>query len=703
MLRRKPGIILCIFLAGLVVGHLARQKMSVSSAQGAGAQSAALEVGPASIASRDRNGQPGLKKDLGYADGLLLEGDIAGANEAYESLARSAEGVTQLELKYRRGICYELLSEFEQALANYQSVVGQSTPTQIALAARLGQARVWIHSQLPELAKPLLFELLLNSPPWIPSGDAIQRESQQLLADVFANEAMQVTPKRLIDPKWIAQPALIFRQQLALDLVAESHSTAAQATRPDTHVTVDDRAGQDPQKILLTVLIERMAVHEVVQLLARTAQLNVEWSTQAQEESLARTTQMAVSRLSLANILDAVLDPIGCVWEFDKGTIHVRRTADVPTSVLAQIYHTRATRMLQQTIAANPDDQSTPASYLALANLAFADGHPDQAVASYQRLLQLFPRLPIKAEAYFNLAKAYMLLGDNGRARESLYKVADSAPGHALEPMAYLYLGHLHLEEGEAAKAIKPLARAVALATDRELRNLSILTLAAAYLVDQKSIAANQVLMEHSALLRSDPDRKPAAFLSAMAGFRTAATRSQVEREGRRLLAALTHVKPADFFGSYGYALLGEAYRDLQLEDSLVETYETALKEGVGNHWGELITYELAAVYFDHGEFDKAHVLLAALIASSGSAWIVKARLKMAEISFVTGKDRECLEACRQLFTVTEDSADKASILRLMGRVYERQGNHEQAAMCFGGIVPNDDPPTEREAERALN
>jgi tetratricopeptide (TPR) repeat protein len=176
-----------------------------------------------------------------------------------------------------------------------------------------------------------------------------------------------------------------------------------------------------------------------------------------------------------------------------------------------------------------------------------------------------------------------------------------------------------------------------------------------------------------------------------------------MQRDGRRLLGTLPHVDPASFFGRFGYALLGEAYNELQLEGPATDVYEKGLKQGIGGFLGDQMTFELAALHLQRGDIDKSQSLLNKLKAGPRKNWAVRSRLQLAEISYQAGKDDECLDACRQLLAETSNRVNKPSVLRIMGRVYERKGDHEKAAMCFGGLNPAESVAGGAAAEGKVN
>jgi hypothetical protein len=63
---------------------------------------------------------------------------------------------------------------------------------------------------------------------------------------------------------------------------------------------------------------------------------------------------------------------------------------------------------------------------------------------------------------------------------------------------------------------------------------------------------------------------------------------------------------------------------------------------------------------------------------------------------YAAGDDDRCLSMCRKLLETTNQDVGEQDVLKIMGRVFERQGNHQEAVLCFAGIVPGT-PMTSRQ------
>jgi len=108
------------------------------------------------------------------------------------------------------------------------------------------------------------------------------------------------------------------------------------------------------------------------------------------------------------------------------------------------------------------------------------------------------------------------------------------------------------------------------------------LNLAAAYLLTGNPRAANTTLVDFRELVGQDPYRHTAAFLDALAHYRTITDRRQALREASGLLAALMAAPDDTVLGPVGMLLMGQAYGEIGLVDQMVRCYENALPKAKG-------------------------------------------------------------------------------------------------------------------------
>jgi hypothetical protein len=304
-----------------------------------------------------------------------------------------------------------------------------------------------------------------------------------------------------------------------------------------------------------------------------------------------------------------------------------------------------------------------------------------------------FPQSPSRTGVYFNLAKAYLLQHRREPALQHFYHVVDGAISESHVSSAYLYIGRLHLEEDLAARACKPLARALALAGEPPEEAVSALELAAAYLLCDNPHSANRVLMNHRAVLVAGPYRDRAALLAALARYRAAATFGQRKKEGRELVQAMTHVEPPDYWGSQGYVLLADACRSL----GFVCQSQAILAEGLRQvQQGAVrlrMMHSLGECHLLAGNREACRDLLNQLVHEGDEPWRRRATLGLAELAFQMGDDEACQKFCSLLLENTPAAPERKAALLIAGRLLERQGNYHGAALCFAGVSPYSQEP----------
>jgi tetratricopeptide (TPR) repeat protein len=345
------------------------------------------------------------------------------------------------------------------------------------------------------------------------------------------------------------------------------------------------------------------------------------------------------------------------------------------------------------------DSLLTPRAFLWLGNLAAVDLRPAEASAYYEQLLAQFPRAGVRIEAWFNLAKARLALGDRDAALAAFYRVVDFGREDRTATAAYIYAGRLLIESGEPRQAVDPCQRATLIADGHALRPLSVLGLSAAQLMAGNPAAADLVLMEHREdLVDSDFDNV-AAFLGAAARLDAAKDPGLRAREGRNLLFAVTEVSPTDFFGNHGWYLIGRAYGDLGLTERAAEVFEQALLQTPRPAGADAMLLKLAEWHLGSGRTAQAESLLTAAAGNGDLRAALAARIQLCELAARGGDAPHVLSRCRDLLVECSDNSDRQRLLRIMGQVYRQTGDHAAAAMCFTGCDPDSPLPELHNAE----
>ena len=347
-----------------------------------------------------------------------------------------------------------------------------------------------------------------------------------------------------------------------------------------------------------------------------------------------------------------------------------------------------AARLVTHAILQYADAKLSPIGYLALGNLTMLDDRPEEAAAYYQQLLRQFPRASIKIEAWFNLAKAQLAAGQRDQALDAFHHVVDAGSGHPVEPVAYLYIGRLVLEAGDARRASTAFMRASVLARGRDIRGISALGLSAAFLLSGNPAGADLVLRERRSDLERTRFHNVAAYLGAAARHRAAQQDGLRAREARNLLAALADVTPDQFFGSHGWRLLSSSFDEIGLDDRAAELRVAALAQPVRPAYYNEMAIAQAGWLMSGGRASEGTDLLKQLAESEDPAWAGRARVRLFEAYVLSGELQLAVQHCRERLAVCEAEAEKRELLRVMGSAYQRSGDPAAAAVCFAGRDP---------------
>ncbi len=621
--------------------------------------------------------------DLARGDELLTDGRYEAASACYEPLAASS-GPLGSAIRYRLALCQEGLGRWDQAIALFREAATRDASKRLAAAAELGQARVWVRMRKPVEAKRLLCDLILRGgEPALREHDMIG-DARYLLALALSAEVTRPgTPGPLKDeiapshiPEWSAERLLA---------MAPSGKTEESAAKEAGEIAVR-RVGPTVADLHVSGAATQADVAGLIERLARSGGMSVEWSAGARDQAAGRTATAALESVSLVEVLHSLTLPLGLAWRVEDRLVRLQREDELTADALTA-YRTETTRQaLQSSLLASPDQPLSAAAMLELGNLEAAAGGRASAAAAYERLIRERPRASALTEAYFNLGIVRERLDEGEAARAAYYQVVDRAPAHELAPVAYVKIGRSYLDQGEYEQAISPLRRAVAAAAGTTSQPAAVLALAAAYLLTGNPRAANAVLVEFREVTALEPFRATTAFLDALAHYRTAVDRLQIKREASGVLAALLATPEESVLGPAGLLLMGQAYGELGFGDRMARSYQRALPQARGSLAGEL-TCLTADALAANNQRAAAVKMLEPLAAQEGKPWSARATFRLAEFALEDKRPDDCLQQCARLQRLKSED-EPLPYLKLMGQAYVQLGNSRQAARCFGGLWP---------------
>jgi len=622
--------------------------------------------------------------DLARAETMLRQARYEEALAIYQGAKGNAESSLAAPARYRAALCLEGLGHWEQSLSAYQSLGGQNADSLTAAAAQLGQARLYLRLQRSPEAKALLWDLLLKT-----SSPALRE--QPLVDDVHYLLALALSKDALPSRKGPAeydelasfQPEdwTIERFLEWLTLPNDAKLPAAAPERLELQ-----RLGRRPEDVLVSVTTRQAALAEFIERLATESNLHTEWSARARQQVASRSVTLAVERLPLSDLMQALVERFGLGWRLEKGTVCLFAEDESAPATLAKSRLLVARRRLREAVLAHPNHPLAAMAYLQLGNIEGADSNWTGALSWYERIVREFPQSPTRLEAHYNLGLIQSKLANVEAAQKAFYWVADQAPGHALASAAYLRIGRVYLENDAVELALRPLRRAFGASAGSAERPIAALTLAAAYLLNNNPRAANATLVEARSQVTQEPYLPMAAFLDSLARYRAVVDRRLGEREASELLAALLLVRENQYLEPVGSLLLGEAYSQLGMMEQMAAVYEKALP-GVRGPLAAQMTYALGEYYVTQENRERARQMFKNAVAVGTPKWTPRAQTRLAEMALRDKQLDACLSICEELL-INPDPAQKATTLKLMGRAFELRGNHRQAARCFAGLLP---------------
>jgi tetratricopeptide (TPR) repeat protein len=622
------------------------------------------------------------------ADEMLLVSDFKSARAAYEQLKLRATGDEANLIAYRIGIVAELLGEFEEARRAYQSLVDDSFGTSITKAAQLGQARIAIAKGRFREAQMRLAKELLASGGARQHGDFLLAESAHLLAQCQARELLFVSQQDLLDDHAVVVPSLPLQAAELLRL-AETRSTPEDepANAVEQRIAIVHRFGPEPEQTQVAVNMTQISLPEAITALARDTGLRVVASEMAKRSTIGRSTTIRQENTSLAIILDRLLLPLGMIWHLEGHLLHIGMKDEVDEGKVLAFSQQSAIRALRQASIFYPDHYPARFVELHTAMIQFHQGGTNESIQNYTAFLNRNPRSRLRQIAWFNLGKAYLLVGNEPAAIDAFYHVIDNGREREISHASYLYVGRLLLELGRYDEATKPLLMAIALSTDPRIRQLSIVALASCYALNDNLSAASSVLVEYDRDLVNEETRGAAELVSQYVRFR-AADDSQVDHAGAMLVGSLAHSTDDGFSRVANGLIRSEALRELGLLKQRAIFLEQSILKTPAGAGRYRVLLALSDAHIDLGQLEEAERWLGEVIQNDQEPWNTTARMKQVQIALRNGESERCLKRCAELIGSTKDKDVHKFSLGMMGRIYQSQGEFQKASHCFAGILP---------------
>ncbi|MCA9087479.1 MAG: tetratricopeptide repeat protein [Planctomycetaceae bacterium] len=445
------------------------------------------------------------------------------------------------------------------------------------------------------------------------------------------------------------------------------------------------KLGPQPNEWLIKVKSPTMAVEDLLSALAQKGEWALRITDAGRHILSGRSITLNTRELSTEVFLDALLLPLGAEWQFDGQVLQVSSIAETiptespqPKQPVEWSYQNRAAKYLRFGLVQAQDHPLAPKVYTYLARLELASGKAAAAAGYMEQVLNQFPSSPVAATMWFNLARIRMQEGQRPLALQAFFHSADHMDGALTTGASYLYAGRLLIEEQKPDKAISLLFRSTTLLTG-EPRGRAALLLATAYLMTEELSSANQVLWDNQKDIALPQLDDQAAFLTAFIRYRSSPP-ARKEYMARNLMTAMTHLDRERLFGESWFLLQAEACHELGISEERQRIIMSQLQKPLP----EAQQLQLRLM-LGHVELKDKN---AATTATEADALLSIERALRLERQ---GQTALAIAECKRLLAEESTSKDnRLKTLAILGRCYQQLGQHDNAILCFVGMLPSD-------------
>ena len=631
-------------------------------------------------------------------DRYLSCGNVVRALDEYSRVAADSPQSNGDALSFRLALCREEMKHYDEALAEYERLATTSQDSSIANAAKLGKCRVDLQLQREIMVEHILWKWLIQS------GETVEQDRSDdaayLLAHLLLERIKRDQPDSYLAPAALAFPTLdLSAPEILNRSLADEKLNEPLATTPDTlDATADpdgvadwelvQQFGDSPEAAVFRAAVSKEAIHTLIERFCSDAKVNVKWSPSGRDEVSRRFTGLNIRNMPLALILDALLCPRGLTWRKTDEGIEIFDLSEVQDTAQKKAQVDICFRLLRHLVVAHPTHPDASVGLVALGNMAFLRNDPAQATSNYQETIRAHPRSKQAIHASFNLGKIHLSNNQRADAERMFYQVVDDLESHPFRSAAYIQLARIFLGDDQPSRAIKAARHALNMADNKGDQTAAAVSLASAYLMAKHYHGANDTLHKYQTALENSQYNNVGALLSAEARLSAAKSQPKKDSAGRALLNAIVRAKPDMFLGEHGHLIVARANRHVGMLSDAEKQYILGAQQTNIGKLRDRMRFELADLYRQKGELDKAQEILTELATRKhGIGW--ESIEQLAEVAYVQRHDQDCERYC--LAIVSQESHQKKA-LELLGKLYERQGHHKLAAECFAGKLPPTNP-----------
>ena len=630
---------------------------------------------------------------LQRGDRLLRVGNYIGAYQVYSKLAKSDGDQTGPTLAIRLGQAAELAGFTNHSEQHYLDVIQASDAGKHLQAwAMLGTARLWHSQQRDSEANSLLSELYLRYASGSNPLDlrvAVTQSLAEFLQHRIVGPADEsdLSDKSDLPDKSDLRDLKYFRFKTNVESVLSLAEGVSGDPQSDQQVPVTIL--QKPLLDVSVILVQaKLPLHSLNQLLSDLRSgmgMEILASAHANRVLSGRSVELNVDSIPASVLLDQVLSPLGLIWGQDDGELSIMHRTEVPQAIQREYALARVQRLLRQLQLNSTNKDIRAMALMHDGNNSVWQGDISRARNMLAASRELQPGGELSAMLYFNTALLDQSLGNSDQALNAYYLALDQTSSNAIQAASYAKIAKMELILGRPDKAIRAAARGARLPGRADVVSDNVMTLAKAYLFDSDPNSANRVLFKHADSVAEDAKRF-ATVIASYARLQVLSPARGVQNETERLVLSLVALHPGDLQSAIDNLIVSRAYFTAGFRSKAIEHLDIAAANAINGHWSEAIGYELAEKLFNAGEYESADLAIRAILEVSTSS--PKAKLLQVRLQFKLGQYDACSNNCYELLKTELSDEEKGVVLSLLGKTYQKSGQHYAAALCFAGLLP---------------
>jgi len=425
--------------------------------------------------------------------------------------------------------------------------------------------------------------------------------------------------------------------------------------------------------LLVSGQVSETPAPDLLQTLTRAAGWKLRLPAGSNSSLTGAAVAVSARDMPLEEVLTSLTDAVGLKWQRAGDTLTVRAAdpkADPNPATVAVASLEKA--------ADRHDHPHARAAAVRLATLYERLGRPADATARYARILTDTPHAREALHAGYNLGLMQLRAGQPAAARSTFREVIDRGGKSHWADLGWWWTGRTHLDECDPAAAFKPL-RAALNGKDRASRSAATLGIVLCHLLQGDDTAAYETLTRH-VFASADPHARLAKLFNESLRHATTPSRGRADS----LFAAVGAVEGGKRLGPAGTYFVGGVYGTLGLTRRTISLYDKAI--AANGPWAPRMTLAAGELLDDEDRIDEARQRLLAVAVVDAGTLGRRAALRLADLELRAGQPADALKWCRRL--LDRPDADETTVLHLMGRAHEAEGEWLLAATCFAGRRP---------------